>query len=57
VQVQGMGGQDLSLFGMQIDLEQARSELRAAVAGGGASGGWMCVWGGGVRGGVCFGGG
>jgi hypothetical protein len=38
VQVQGMGGVDLSLYGMQIDLEQARSELRAAMAGGGASG-------------------
>lgn len=41
VQVQGPGGVDLSLYGMQIDLEQARAELRGAVAGGGAAG--VCV--------------
>ena len=38
VQVQGPGGVDMSLYGMQIDLDQARSELRAAIAGGGAAG-------------------
>lgn len=32
-------GPDLPLYGMQIDLEQARAELRAAVAGGGTAGG------------------
>jgi hypothetical protein len=38
VQVQGPGGMDMSLYGMQIDLDQARAELRAAVAGGGTAG-------------------
>jgi hypothetical protein len=42
VQVQGLGGIDLPLYGMQIDLEQARAELKAAVAGGGASGALLC---------------
>lgn len=34
----GMSDDGLPLWGMQIDLEQARSELKAAVAGGGTAG-------------------
>lgn len=44
VQVQGFGGTDLSLWGMQIDLDQARAELRAAVAGGGTAGAKVFVF-------------
>eukprot|EP00775_Hariotina_reticulata_P006182 gene6182-6420_t len=38
VKVNSPFGPDLPLYGMQIDLEQARSELKAAVAGGGTAG-------------------
>eukprot|EP00879_Flechtneria_rotunda_P015872 GHRR01016599.1.p1 GENE.GHRR01016599.1~~GHRR01016599.1.p1 ORF type:complete len:577 (+),score=165.56 GHRR01016599.1:1133-2863(+) len=39
VQVQNpFGGPELPLYGMQINLEQARAELRSTVAGGGAKG-------------------
>jgi hypothetical protein len=50
VRVQPVGGGELPLWGMQIDLEQARSELRAAVAGGGTAGVCVCVC---VRARVC----
>jgi hypothetical protein len=38
VKVESPFGGELPLYGMQIDLEQARTELRAAVAGGGTAG-------------------
>lgn len=38
VKVESPFGGELPLHGMQIDLEQAREELRAAVAGGGTAG-------------------
>jgi hypothetical protein len=38
VKVESPFGGDLPLYGMQIDLEQARTELRTAVAGGGTAG-------------------
>jgi hypothetical protein len=38
VKVESPFGGDLPLYGMQIDLEQARAELRTAVAGGGTAG-------------------
>lgn len=37
------GEQDLPLYGMQIDLEQARAELKNAVAGGGTAGPCMLI--------------
>jgi hypothetical protein len=38
VKVESPFGGELPLYGMQIDLEQARTELRTAVAGGGTAG-------------------
>jgi hypothetical protein len=42
VKVESPFGGELPLYGMQIDLEQARTELRAAVAGGGTAGAMIC---------------